>query len=793
MHIARIVRYCLRNPAYAVTAILSLAIGIGANSAMFSVVNTLLLQPLPYQDADRLAILWNRSPGLNIAEDWFSTAQYFDIRNGHSGFEQTAIAIGGTNNLTGNGEPERVGTIRVSSNLLPLLGIKAALGRTFVADEDSPGRPPSAILSYGMWSRRYGADPRMVGRSIRINGQPFEVVGVLPQSFSLPREVLPTLGGAEQAEILLPLPLAPNAAQDRDHEDYNIVGKLKRGVSVAQAQAEMDTITARLRRDFPALYPPNGGLTFSIVPLRDQVVGETRRPLFILMGAVGFVLLIACANVANLALSRVIARAKDIAIRTALGATRWQLARDLLAESLALALAGGTLGILLCLAILRGIRALGPKSVPRVDQLDVDSTVLFFTILISVAAGLLFGVLPAMRASSTISIRKGGNHLRRLLVVAELALSVMLLIGAGLLIRSFARLSNVNPGFNPRGVLTLGLTMSGHKYDSPKLVLDTYRQLWDRLERLPGAKAAGGVTSLPLTQSFAWGPITVDGRPMPAGQQFINADQRMVGGHYFEAMEIPLIRGRLFNEHDTADSPRVTVIDEFMARELWPGQDAVGKTIHVGPRVVTVVGVVGRVKQYALDADSRIALYLPQTQFTVRALSVVLRSSTDLAAAVKSEIQALDPDLPVYYLRTMQQRVDESLSRQRFAMVMLAAFAAVALLLAVIGIYGVMSYLVSQGTREIGIRMALGASRHGIAGMVVQRGVTLAMWGVAVGLAGAAILTRLMRALLFGVEPLDVPTYLAVSAVLLCVTVLACALPAHRAASVDPMVSLRWE
>ena len=672
--LAQDLRYAFRvfakNPGFTLAAVLSLAIGIGANTSIFSIMNALLLRPLPYKNADRLVILWNRSPGLNITEDWFSTAQYFDIKTEHHGLEQVAIAIGGNDNLTGQGEPERVGTIRVSSNLLPMLGLRAASGRLFVADEDSPGHPATALLSYGMWARHYGSDPHMIGKSITVNGTPYQVVGIMPEDFSLPREVMPTLDGAEQADILLPLPLPADASRNRDHEDYNIIGKLKPGVSIKQAQAEMDTITAHLRRDYPETYPPNGGLTFGIVPLLEQVVGDVRRTLYVLLGAVAFVLLIACANVANLLLSRAVARQKEIAIRTAMGANRIRIARQLLTESILLALSGGILGVLFSYWSLHWIHILGPKSVPRLNAISINRETLIFTFLLSLLSGILFGLAPALRASllnlhatlkdadrgsaGTSSMWGHGNNLRRLLVVSELALCVMLLIGAGLLIRSFARLQDVQPGFNPRNVLTLELTMSSRKYDDKQAVLATYHQLFERLERLPGVTAAGAVTALPLSEMFAWGPITVEGRVLPPGENFINADERMVNGHYFQAMEIPLLEGRLFNDQDTATSPPVLIIDDYMAQQLWPNQDPVGKRIHFGGVTakapwVTVVGVVGRIKQYTLDSDSRIAFYLPQTQHVTRAMNVVVRSGIDpaaLASAVKQEIHGLDGDLP---------------------------------------------------------------------------------------------------------------------------------------------------
>jgi predicted permease len=816
------VRHALRvlaaAPAFTLAAVLSLAIGIGANTAIFSIVDGLLLHPLRYKDAERLVILWNRSPGLDIREDWFSTAQYFDIKNGHHGFEQVAIAIGGNYNLTGSGEPERVGAIRVSSNLLPMLGQRAALGRLLVADEDLPDRTATAVLSYGTWARRFGSDPRVLGKKIMLNGVPYEIVGVMPRSFSLPREVMPTLDGAEQAEILLPLPLPANAAQNRDHEDYNILGKLRPGVNVQQAQAEMDTVTARLRHDFPEVYPPNGDLTFGIVPLLEQVVGNVRRTLYLLLGAVGFVLLIACVNVANLQLSRAIARQKEIAVRTALGATRVRVIRQLLTESVLLAFAGGALGIALAFLASHWVRLLGPQTVPRVNDVGIGLAALAFTFMVSTLSAILFGLAPALRvsrldvqtalqdnsrSSSGVSAIWGrGNNLRRSLVIAEIALCAMLLIGAGLLIRSFVRVRDVNPGFDPRNVLTLELTMTGERYKDKQAVLAAYHELWQRLENLPGVTFAGAVTSLPLSQMFAWGPITVEGRVPPPGEKFTNADVRMVSGRYFQAMEIPLREGRLFDDDDVADKPRVAIVDDYMAQQLWPNQDPVGKRFHIGgisetgSPWITVVGVVGRVKQYTLDSDSRIAFYLPQTQYVTRAMNVVMRGSNDpvaLAGTVKQQIYELNPDLPLYNVSTMQERFDKSLARRRFIMLVLGTFAAISLGLAAIGIYGLISYLVGQGSREVGIRLALGATPTKIMTLIVGGGMTLAFWGVGIGIGGALVVSRLMRSLLFGVGVTDLVTFVAVPILLACIALVASYIPARHASRIDPSTSLRCE
>ncbi|MGA7312462.1 MAG: ABC transporter permease [Silvibacterium sp.] len=803
---------------FTMAALLSLAIGIGANTAIFSIVDGLLLHPLPYADAERLVILWNSSPGLNITEDWFSTAQYFDIKNSHHGFEQLAIAIGGNYNLTGSGEPERVGTIRVSSSLLSLLGQRTALGRVFLPDEDTPGRTPTAILSYGTWARRFGYDPRVLGRKIILNGLPYEIVGIMPRSFSLPREVMPTLDGAEEAEILLPLPMPAIAAQNRDHEDYNIIGKLKPGISKQEAQAEMDTITAHLRHEYPEVYPPNGGLTFRIVPLLEQVVGDVRHTLYLLLGAVGFVLLIACVNLANLQLSRAVARQKEIAVRCAVGASRLRIVRQLLTENMLLAFAGGVLGIAFAFLALRCVRLLGPQSVPRLSNVGIGLTALAFTFLICVLSAILFGLAPAVRVSridvqtvlqgtsrtsSGVSAIWGrGNNLRRSLVIAEIALCVMLLIGAGLLLRSFIRVRDVNPGFNPHNVLTVELTMTGERYKDKTGVLAAYRELWTRLESLPSVTSAGAVTSLPLSQMFAWGPITVERRVPPPGEKFINADVRMVSGHYFQAMEIPLRKGRLFHDDDVAGKPLVAIVDDYMAQQLWPNQDPIGKRLHIGginetdSPWIAVVGVVGRIKQYSLDSDSRIAYYLPQTQYVTRAMNVVMRAGKDpvaLTDAVKQQIREINPDLPLYNVSTMQERFDNSLARRRFTLLVLGIFAAISLGLAVIGIYGLIAYLVGQGSREVGIRLALGATPANIKALIVRGGMVLVFWGVGIGIAGALTVSRLMRSLLFGVGANDLVTFVAVPSLLASIAFIASYIPARRASRIDPSISLRCE
>jgi predicted permease len=805
-----------RNRGFLAAAVLSVALGVGANTAIFSVASALLLRPLAYPQADRLVILWSRSPGLGITQDWFSTAQYFDVKNSGSGLEQVAIVYGANENLTGDGEPERIATLRVSSSLLAMFGVRAELGRLFTAEEDTQTPANTVLLGYPIWVRRYGSDPKVLGRRIELNGRPYQVVGVLPASFSLPHEVVPTLGNAAGAHIVIPLPMGPKAAQTRNREDYNIVGRLKPGVTAGQVQQEMDALTTRLRHDFPDFYPPNGGLNFGVVPLQEQVVGGVRRSLALLIGAVACVLLSACANVANLLLSRGLSRQKELAVRAALGASRGRIVRQLLTESVILGLAGGAIGLLFAFWGLGWMRALGSKSVPRLYDIRINGSVLLFTIGISLVSAILFGLAPAMRAANLDlqSELKDGHgasagvapwgrrqRTRQMLVIAELGLAVMLLVAAGLLIRSFAQLQHVPTGFTADRVLTLGITLSGRKYtDTPK-VQATYRELWPRLAHVPGVAAAGGVSSLPLSNMMAWGPITVEGRTAPASERFINVDQRVAAGDYFRAMEIPLRRGRLITDQDLPSAPRVVVVDERMAQTLWPNEDPIGKRVRMGgidanstAPWITVIGVVGNVKQDALDADSRMAMYMAQAQITPRAINVVARSQDDpaaIASALRREIRDLDPDLPVYDVRTMSERVDESLARRKFSMLLLSIFAGVAAGLAAVGIYGVVAFLVAQGTKEMGIRMALGATPRGIGLLVLRHGLVIALAGLALGVAGAFVLTRLMRSLLFGVGSTDPVTYGLVSALVVTTAVAACYLPARRAARLDPMRSLR--
>ena len=749
-------RMLLKERGFTAVAIITLALGIGANTAIFSIVNGLLLNPLPYRDSGRLVTIWTHSPGANVEKDWPSPGQYSAIKANTSVFEDIAIAQGGSATLTGQSVPERVGTVSLSSAMFSLLGANPAMGRAFLSDDDAPGKTPAAILSHGFWQRRLGGDPNAIGQALTIDGLSYDVVGVMPADFSLSYEVMPTVGVTEHTDILLSLPMNAEAMSSQGDENYNVMGRLKPGVSIAQAQAELDSVVRGLGAQHPDYYPASRRFSLSVTPLLDQVVGDVRPALLVLLGAVGCVLLIACANVANLLLARAAAREKEIAIRTAIGASRSRLVRQLLTESVLLATGGGASGLLIAFWGLDVLRWLSPRSIPRLQNIVIDGRVLGFTFAVVLLTGILFGLAPALRASRvnlSTTLKEGGrsligvgsHRLRSLLVIAEVALSLVLLIGAGLLVRSFVRVQQVDPGFSAQNVLSMRLSVAGTTYEKQPRRMMFYKELWERIRRMPGVESAGGASILPLSGDISWGGISIEGYVPGSGQSSIQADGRVATVGYFETMKTPLVSGRFFTDQDTAESTKVAIIDEHMARTYWPDVDPVGKRLKWGRPDsenpwLTVAGVVASVKQYALDTDSRVAFYVPQEQTPFRTMYLAVRTTADplsLAAAITSEARAMDPNVPIYDIKTMDQRVSESMARRRFAMLALGLFAGVAMLLAAVGIYGVMSYSVTQRTREIGIRMALGAPTQGVLRVIVGRGMLLAGTGVAIGLAGA--------------------------------------------------------
>ena len=802
-------RILVKSPRFTSVAVLSLAIGIGANTAIFSVTNALLLRPLPYKDAERLVILWNRSPGLNVEQDWFSPGQYLDIRAENKVFENVAATIDSSFNLTGQGIPERVEGARVSSSLFPLLGTQPLMGRVFTADEDEQGKPTTAVLSYGFWQRHFGGEPNVVGKTISLNGISVEIVGVMPPNFMLNKEVMPTVNKISNAEMLLSLPMGWGKRTTRTNEDYNIFGRLKPGVTVAQAQADVDRIVSGMKEQYPENYPPSSGFMISVVPLLQQVVGEVRRPLLILLGAVGIVLLIACANVANLQLARAAFRQREIAIRAAVGAGRRRIIRQLLTESVLLSFTGGVLGLFLAVVSLRFLLKLGPSTLPRLNEIGVDGKVLGFTFLVSFITGIIFGIMPALRASRVDlngvlkdsgrnSSSAGQHRARDLFVVVEVALSLLLLIGAGLLVRSYGHIQNASPGFNPQSVLSFRLSLPNSKYKGPA-VTNFYKQLTERIKALPGVENAGTSYSLPMSSvALAWGPITIEGYVPKNSADFIMSNERFVSPGYFSAMGVPLVKGRLFDERDVKDAQQTVIVNENLAQRFWPNQDPLGRRLERGDKEPwrTVVGVVRDTKEFSFDNEPPISIYHPHEQFPIGTMFLVVRSSMDaslLTSSVTKEIRALDPELPAFEFKTMEQRLSETLSRRRFSTFLLGVFAIVALILAAIGIYGVMAYSVTQRTQEIGIRMALGAQPGKIMIMVVRHSFILVVSGVVIGLGGAFALTRVLSSLLYGVSATDAVTFTAPPLVLGVIALLASYFPARRAASVDPTVALRNE
>jgi putative ABC transport system permease protein len=809
-------RYALRmlRKNFMLTAVIlaSLAVGIGANSAIFSVVDGLLLRPLPYPHAERLVAVWLHSPALGIFRDWPSPGEYIDVQNENHSFERMALAQSRTFVLTGREQPERIFGMQAQSSLLEMLGAKPLLGRLLLPEEDKPGKPDVAILSERVWKRLFDADPRIVGRTIMLNGNPFTVVGVLQGSFMLNAEVMPSETPMDKMDIFAPLPLGADAVNRRGDENYNVVARLKPGVSVQMAQADIDVIASRIReRD-----KRDASFGMHVVGLQEQVVGDVRRALLVLLGSVGLVLLIACANVANLLLTRAAAREKEVAIRTALGAGWQRLARQLFTESVLLGLLGGAAGLLVAKLSLYVVRAMNPGNIPRLEDITINGAVLVFTLGVSLATGILFGVAPLWRAIKVdlnTSLKAGGRSgqsdgglhlrrfsLRRLLVVSELIVSLVLLIGAGLLIRSFAHLQDVPPGFTTDHVLTMEVAATDRKYpddNNNKPIIYFYKEVESRVEHLPGVVAEGVVSALPLSGEVGWGQINVEGYAPPPGQE-LQADFRMASTNYFRTMEIPLRKGRFFSEDDTADKPQVVIIDEKFAQRFWPDGDPIGKHLwfHVHKKPVTIVGVVGVVKQYGLETDGKIATYFPEQQYSDPRMFLAVRTSSEaagLSSAVISQIHAVDPDAVVYGIKTMEERLYDSLARQRFASTMLTAFALFALLLAAIGLYGVLSHLVTQGTHDIGVLVALGARPGDIIQLVVRQGMELTAIGIVLGLAGAAVLTRVMTSLLFGVSSTDALTFVAVPAILVAVAFAATVVPAWRATRVDPMVALREE
>jgi putative ABC transport system permease protein len=799
-------RTLLRKPGFTIVAIIALALGIGANTAIFSVINSILFRPLAYHDPDRLVTINHDYPKINLKAS-VSAIGYTHYRDHARSFESVAALTGGSFNLTGVGDPERLNASPVTHNFFSTLGVKAVQGRVFLPEEDQPGRNKVVVLSHDFWQRRFGGDPGLVNKNITLNDESYTVVGIMPPIFQFGREM------GQVVDLWTPIAFTPEQLNFNrlTFENLFVIARLKPGVTIQQAQAELDTIASNLRQQYmPGADRSNWGLTTQF--FRELVVGDIRLALWMLMGAVSLVLLIACANVANLLLARASDRQKEIAIRTALGAGRWRVVRQLLTESVLLSVSGGAIGLLLAWWGISALVKVNEVQIPRANEIGLDWLVLAFALGVSLLTGILFGLVPALQVSKTDlheTLKEGGRTgasgargwIRGALVVVEMAMALMLLIGAGLLIRSFWHLQKVNPGFAPHNVLTMSLALPQTKYREPVQRTNFYKEALQRIRSLPGVQSAGATSILPMSGNNSSGSFRIEGREVPQGQSLPHGDRWAATTDYFSTMKIPIIRGRYFDDRDTMDSQPVAIIDETMARKYWPNEDPLGKRISFqggqnNPIWREIVGLVGHVKHKGLEGESRVQYYIPHTQMQNPNMFLVVRTNGDpssLTGAVRSAIRGFDKDLPVYRVKTMEQFVADSMAQRRFAMTLLGIFAAVAMVLAAVGLYGVMSYSITQRSHEIGIRMALGARAADVLRLVIGQGMLLAVIGVAIGIAGAFALTRLMANLLFGVKASDPMTFAAIAAVLTLVALLACFVPARRATKVDPMVALRYE
>ncbi len=800
------VRTLMKSPGFAFVAVLTLALGIGANTAIFSVVNGVLLRALPYYEPERLVMVWADRPILQaqigLGDFPVAVADFVDWRNQNQVFEQMAALYARFMTLTGGGEPESVVGLRASASLFPLLGARFTVGRAFLPEEDRASTDRVVIISHGLWQQRYGADPKLIGQKITLNDEAYTVVGVTAPDFQFPRRgEVP--GVARKVDLYLPIAFTPEEMNNRLGNFLRVIARLRPGVSLQQASAEMNAIARRLTELYPVTNTDKG---VRLAPLHQQAVGKARTALLVLLGAVGFVLLIACANVANLLLARAAGRQKEMAIRAALGASRWRVVRQLLTESLLLAISGGAAGLLLAWWGVDLLLAIAPDNLPRAYDIRLDTRVAGFTLLVSLVTGIVFGLLPALQASKIDlgeTLKEGGRdaagllrrRLRGFLVVSEVALAFVLLIGAGLLIRSFARLTEVDPGIDPRGVLTMDIMLPFAKYKDGRSVA-FFQQTLERVRALPGVEAAATVFPLPLSGGNASSGFAIEGRPSPTEQTFI-AGFRLISPDFFKTFRVPLIKGRVLAESDGAKAPPVVVVNESLARKYFANEDPLGK--HITPlndATCVIVGVVGDVKHSALDEEAKPEIYRPMAQSQFLFMSLVVRTSGDpmqMVAVVRGQVWAGDKDQPISNIETMERLMAKSVAPRRFNLLLLGVFALIGLALAGMGLYGVMSYTVTQRTREIGVRMAMGAQRGDVLRLVIGEGMKLALIGALLGLGGALALTRLLKTLLFGVSATDPLTFIVIAAVLIIVALLACWIPARRAASMDPLVSLRVE
>jgi putative ABC transport system permease protein len=796
-------RLLAKSPGFTVLAVITLGLGIGANTAIFTVVNAVLLRPLEFRDPSRLVIAAEKSNFPTISTSY---QNYVDWRDQSHSFESLEATRGATITLTGDGEPERLNVRMATAPIFPLLGVNAVLGRTFLAEEDRAGGAPVVLLSHGLWQRRFGGSRGVIGKPVTLDSQPYTVVGVLPSGFEL----------LQPADVFLPFsPWAKSLPDDRNwHPGIIVIGRLKEGVSREQARTEMVAITKRLEEQYP-LY--NTGTSADVVGLQEQLVKNVRPALLLLLGAVAAVLLIACVNIANLLLARAASRGREVAIRTSLGASRWRVTRQLLTESILLSLGGGIFGLLLANAALGPLLKLSATTLPAVFTVGLDRWVLVFTLGVALLTGLLFGIVPAL-STAKLDLREtlnegsrgstagpGQHRIRGALVATEIALAMLLLVGAGLLLRSFSRLQDVPPGFQADHLFVADIPLSQTAYAKPEQRYEFFDRLVERARSLPGVRSAGAASFLPVSGGGSVIHFNIVGKPPKSPHDFIAAGYRAVTPKYFETLGMPLEQGRFFTAADNDKAPAVVVINATMARTFFPGENPLGKHLQLGatfePDVpaMEVVGVVGDVRQ-GLGVDPQTEMYLPYRQadklLPVFQLSMVLRTAADpllQASALRSALAEIDPNQPLVKVRTMEENMAATVAQPRFRTWLIGIFAAVALVLAGVGVYGVMSYTVTQRTNEIGIRVALGAQPEDVFRIVVGEGLRLALLGVGAGIVAALALTRLLQSFLFGISAYDPLTFGGVALLLTLVALAACFFPAHRATLVDPMIALRYE
>lgn len=793
-------RMLRKNPAFALTVVAVLALGIGANTTIFSVVNAVLMEPLPYKEPDRLIRLWESNPGGGRTELPASVPNFKDWQSQQSVFEQLAASELATFNLTGTGEPERVAAASITANLIPVLGVSPILGRNFLPEEEQTGHNRVVLLSHGLWQRQFGGDPSLLDKTVQLNGESYTVIGIMPAEFQFPG----------MRELWVPLTLDPAKEPwraDRTNRNLAVFGRLKPDVTPDQAMAEMNLVAQRLEEQYPQ---SNNGWGVNLRTFYDWIVPEeVRRSMLVLFVAVGLLLLIACANVANLLLARARTRQREIAIRVALGASRGRLMRQVLIESLLLASLGGLSGLLLTLWGTRLITSGNTQNIARLSETRIDGRVLGFTLVISMITGLIFGLAPAWWSSQlnpTEKLNEGGRSdsgrithwLRGTLVVAEVTLALALLVTAGLMIRSFVNLQAVPLGFAPKNILTMQISLPGSKYGQREQRVNFFDKLLERMRTVPGVTDAAATTHPPSTTGSWTVEIAVEGGDAASNQAPLSADARAVTPHYFGTMRIPLLQGREFIEQDRNNQTLNLIVSDTFARRYWPNEDPIGKRFRPGTNnpFGTVVGVVGNVRNSNLQEEAQPTVYFPYGYIGMPGLVVVARTTTQpetLAAALRAQVRESDNEQPVYNIRTMEQIVSNATAQPRFQTVLLSLFSIVALLLAAVGIYSVMAYLVRQRRREIGVRMALGAGARDILKMVIRQGMRPVLLGVVLGVAGSFALTRLMKSLFFGVGATDPLTFIMVALLLIGVAFLACYLPARRATKVDPSIALRQE